>query len=117
MNSKTPKTNQRKARALTIRLGNTARDLRESLGLSQRQVADALGVTPVHLCNIEKNRAAPSQTLIDKYRELWGIDLYVLAWCRHGNVQGLPQGIRNAATALADEWREQLAELGQTTEG
>lgn len=116
MNSKTPKTIQRKASALTILLGNTARDLRESLGLSQRRVADALGVTAVHLCNIEKNRAAPSQALIDKYRQLWGVDLYVLAWCRHGDVDDLPQGLRNAAAALADEWRERLAELGQKTE-
>jgi transcriptional regulator with XRE-family HTH domain len=100
---------------LTIRLGNTARELRESLGLSQRQAAEALGITPVHLCNVEKNRAAPSHALIDKYRELWGVDLYVLAWCRHGDVHDLPHGVRNAATALADEWREQLAALGHKT--
>ena len=96
---------------MKIMLGNTARSLRESLGLTQRAAADALGVSCVHLCNIEKNRAAPSQALIDKYRKLWGVDLYVLAWCRHGDTSKLPAPLRKAAKNLAAGWMEQIEKV------
>jgi hypothetical protein len=60
------------------------------------------------LCNIEKNRAAPSQDLIDKFRDLWGVDLYVLAWCRHGDTSKLPPTLRKAANELAAGWKEHI---------
>jgi transcriptional regulator with XRE-family HTH domain len=96
---------------LTILLGNTARDLRDRLGLTQRAAAEALGISFVHLCNIEKDRAAPSQALIDKYRELWGIDLYVLAWCSKQGSSQLPAPMRKAADALAQGWREHIERM------
>lgn len=89
-------------------LGRTAATLRQRLGLTQRQVADSLGITVVHLSNIENNKAAPSQSLIDQYRRLWGIDLYVLAWCTNGNVERLPRPLRNAANKLAEAMERQL---------
>jgi len=92
------------AKALTIYLGQTARELRESLGLTQRKAAKDLGISHVHLCNIEKNRAAPSQALVDKYREIWGVDLHVLAWCNHGDTSMLPKSLRQAASDLSEAW-------------
>ena len=62
-----------------IMLGNTARHLRKSLGIKQREAAEALGVSVVHLCNVENNKSAPSAALLARYRELWDVDLYVLA--------------------------------------
>lgn len=91
-----------------ILLGNTARELRESLGLTQRAAAQALGISFVHLCNIEKNRAVPSQTLIDRMRDLWGIDLYVFAWCKHGDASKLPSSVQKAAAELAEGWQQQI---------
>ena len=82
------------------------------LGLSQREAASRLGISYVHLCNIERDRAAPSQALIDRYRELWGIDLYVLAWCLHGDANKLPKGMRTAAMKLARGWQRQIAAIG-----
>jgi transcriptional regulator with XRE-family HTH domain len=96
---------------LTLYLGQTARDLRDSLGLTQRAAAEALGISFVHLCNVEKNRAAPSQALVDKYRELWGVDLHVLAWCKKGNTAKLPKGLRKAAAELAEVWQEHVESL------
>lgn len=96
---------------MTIYLGETARELRTSLGLTQRAAAKSLGISFVHLCNIEKNRAAPSQALIDRYRELWNVDLYVLAWCNHGNVAMLPKGLRKVATELAKGWQDHVESL------
>jgi transcriptional regulator with XRE-family HTH domain len=94
-----------------IKLGGTARSLRESLGLSQRVTADLLGVSAVHLCNVESNKSAPSQALIDRYRELWGIDLYVLAWCQNGDVNKLPEALRGPAIKLAAAWKKQIDKL------
>jgi transcriptional regulator with XRE-family HTH domain len=96
---------------LDIYLGQTARNLRESLGLTQRAAATALGISFVHLCNIEKNRAVPSQTLIDKFRELWGVDLYVLAWCTLGDSSKLPKPLRKAASELEKGWKEHVKTL------
>jgi transcriptional regulator with XRE-family HTH domain len=89
-------------------LGTTARELREKLGLKQREVAKELGISVVHLCNIENNKAALSPALIDKYRERWGIDLYVLTWCQNGNLNKLPAGVRAAARNLANAFREEM---------
>jgi transcriptional regulator with XRE-family HTH domain len=93
---------------LKICLGTTARNLRESLGLTQRAAADVLGVSCVHLCNIENDKALPSPALLERYRELWGVDLYVLAWCLHGDASKLPTSMRKAAEKLADGWRRQV---------
>lgn len=91
-------------------IGTTARNLRKSLGWSQRQAAEELGVSAVHLCNIEHNRARPSQALLDRYCNLWGVDLYVLTWCESGEVQSLPSGVRRAAEKLSAAWRDQISQ-------
>ena len=94
-----------------IKLGNTARHLRQSLGLKQREVADALGVSVVHLCNIENDKSVPSQALLDRYRELWGIDLYVLSWCMNGDSSKLPPAVRKSAEQLAKAWKGQISAI------
>jgi transcriptional regulator with XRE-family HTH domain len=96
---------------LAILLGKTAREFRELLGLTQRAAADMLDISCVHLCNIENNRAAPSQALIEKYRELWGIDLYVLAWCTAGEVEKLPKPLRRPAAELAKGWKQHVEQV------
>lgn len=96
---------------MTIFLGKTARHFRESLGLTQRAVAGQLGISFVHLCNIERNHSVPSQAVIDKYREIWGIDLYVLAWCQFGDPKKLPAPLRKSAAGLAASWKKYINEL------
>ncbi len=95
-----------------MQLNKTALHLRLTLGLTQREAAKRLGITAVHLCNIEKGRALPSLDLIDKYREVWGVDLYVLAWCRSGEVVKLPEDLRRPARAMGDMWCTRLAQMG-----
>jgi len=94
-----------------IYLGKTARHLRESLGLSQRAAAEQLGISYVHLCNIENNKAMPSPNLLERFQKLWNVDLYVLAWCLHGDAENLPKALRKPMTELAKAWREQLGSL------
>lgn len=93
---------------MAILLGQTARELRGRLGMTQREAADALGITDVYLSNIENDKAAPSKSLIARYRELWGIDLYVLAWCSQHNSTELPKPLRKAADALAASWERHI---------
>lgn len=96
-----------------IRLGQAARFIRNRHSLTQRKAAEALGISVVHLCNIENDNATASRDLIDRYRELWGIDLYVLSWCLQGQTERLPPTVRKAAQALAAAWK---AEIGLETE-
>ncbi len=98
-----------------IHLGKTARYLRERNGLTQRQTAGLLQISAVHLSNIENNKAAPSAELLRRYRELWHIDLYVLAWCLHGDLEALPEPIRGPAEKLAEAWRDELTRSGVLT--
>ena len=94
-----------------IHLGKVARYLRESYGLTQQELADAIGVTNVHVSNIENEKAAPSQQIIDRYREKFGVDLYILAWCQYGDLEKLPFAIRKPATDLAKAWKQRLGSV------
>lgn len=85
-------------------LGTTARAIRDRLGLTQQAVADSLGVTVIHWCNIENDKSMPSAALLAKFRETWGIDLYVVAWCAEGETSQLPNSLREAAENLRDAW-------------
>jgi transcriptional regulator with XRE-family HTH domain len=95
---------------LDIKIGRTAAALRERLGLTQKEMADALDITVVHLSNIENNHSAPSHALIEKCRKKFGVDLYVLAWCTHGNVARLPLPLRSVAKKLREALERQIPE-------
>jgi len=87
-------------------LGDASREIRESLGLSQREAAVSLGISAAHLCNIEKNKALPSHALAGKYQEVFGVDLYVFAWCKYGDLSRLPMSVRCAAVCLLCGWEQ-----------
>src|SRR5262245_10014300 len=99
-----------------ITLGKTARELRVSQGVTQRRAAELLEVSVVHLCNIENGKSAPSPALLDRYRELWGVDLYVLAWCLNGDIEKLPPTVRKHATELGLAWKRQLDRISKKKE-
>jgi len=90
-------------------IGSVAKSIRLQIGWTQRRTADALGISDVHLCNIENGRSIPSERLVDSFGELWGIDLYVVAWCEQGSIEKLPSRLRAVATALKDEWRKDVS--------
>jgi transcriptional regulator with XRE-family HTH domain len=94
-----------------IPLGKTARRIRESKKLTQKTAAEALGITTVYLSQIENDKAHPSQSILDRYKELWGVDLYILAWCLYGNPDDLPAPVRKPMRELAKVWIEQLGDL------
>lgn len=95
-----------------INVGNTARKLRESLGLTQQEMADSLGITNVHLSHIENSKSFPSQDLIDRFRELFELDLYILAWCSDAaNEERIPVPLRKHAAQLAKAWECRLESI------
>lgn len=95
-----------------INLGRTIKYVREAKGLTQRAAAGALGVSDVHLCNVEHDKARPSAQLLSKIQKEWNIDIYVLAWCLQGDVTQLPKAVRGPMEQLAKAWRRDLKRNG-----
>jgi transcriptional regulator with XRE-family HTH domain len=94
-----------------IHVGKTARHLRESLGLTQVEMAEKLGITSIYVSKIENEHSFPTRQIIDRYREAFDVDLYVLAWCQYGDIEKLPAAIRGPAAALAKAWKKRLGTL------
>src|SRR4051794_34198969 len=98
-----------------LHLGRTAKYVREKKGLTVRAAANLLGISHVHLVNIENNHALPSMTMLEKFKEAYGVDLPVLAWCLFGDPERLPAALRGPMMALADAWRKELGDLVPAT--
>ena len=92
----------------TKQLGEAATYIRDRSTLTQKSAAKKLGITNVHLCNVEAGRSMPSLTLIAKYREVFGVDVYVMAWCMFGDVEKLPERIRHMAAELSEQWKAEI---------
>ena len=91
-----------------IKLGTTIRHLREAKGLTQRAAAEILGISDVHLCNLEHDKARPSADLLAKIHRVWQVDVYVLSWCLHGDPAKLPKAVRKPMAQLAQAWKSEL---------
>lgn len=87
-----------------MKLGRTAKYIRKKAGLTQRDAAARLGITNVHLCNVERNHTAPSSALRGRYEEVFGVDLYITAWLLFGDVNKLPPLVRAPTRSLAAIW-------------
>ena len=85
-------------------LGKAAKKVRIQSGMTQVKLAQELGISVVHLSNIENDHSMPSPELVNKYRSITGIDLYVLDWCDNGDLESLPKNVREAAARLKDAW-------------
>lgn len=59
----------------TENYGILIKDLRIQNGLTQNQVAEALGVTPGYISNVENNRTAMSLRMLTYYAKLVGRSL------------------------------------------
>src|SRR5215472_13670924 len=55
-------------------LGETVRRHREALGLTQRTLAQKLGVEPSHVAFIESGRRKPSLKLVARLADMLGVD-------------------------------------------
>ena len=89
-------------------LGATAKLVRSRMSLTQDDMASQLGISVVHLSNIENCKAMPSSQLIEKYHEVSGVDLYVMDWCNNADASELPVDVQNAAKKLQKFWELEL---------
>jgi transcriptional regulator with XRE-family HTH domain len=94
-------------------IGSTVRYVREKLGMTQRAAAEALGVSSVHLSNVERGVTPPSALLISRFAEVFGVDVYVLNYCT-GKDDKFPKGVKQARRKLAEALQRQLAEAIKT---
>ncbi|MDP1798770.1 MAG: helix-turn-helix transcriptional regulator [Planctomycetaceae bacterium] len=90
-------------------IGSAVRDIRELVGFNQRAAAEDLGISNVHLCNIENEKSVPSPELLDRIEEKWGVHPVVYAWCQSGSISSLPKSLRETASKLSALWREHIA--------
>jgi transcriptional regulator with XRE-family HTH domain len=95
-------------------LGSTARLVRERLGMTQREAADRLGVSQVHLSNVERGVSPVSASLITRFNEVFGVDVYVLSYCSDEVDSDAPTGVREARQKLAEALLRQLENATRT---
>lgn len=89
-------------------ISSTAKEIRSKLGVTQKELAKLLGITTVQLSKIENGRSMPSAKTIQRYRDVSGIDPFVLDWCREPQLETLPEEVRDAAAALHRIWSDSL---------
>lgn len=73
------------------------RECRKSVGLTQREAARQLGITDVHLCNLEHGKSQPSLKLIAWMEQAFGVNVYLWAWFSLYDLDG--------AVAITDRFR------------
>ena len=89
-------------------LGSTVRYVRERLGKTQKAAAEALGVSSVHLSNVERGVTPPSASLIARLTKVYGVDVYVLCYCTSDVDDEASEGVNLARRKLAEALRRQL---------
>ncbi len=94
-----------------IRLGEAARFIRQEFGLSQRKAAEEIGISFVHLNNIENDKSSPSPEVIEKFRAAWGVDLYMVAAGMFSTDDHVPPKLRAPLAALTVAWRHEIKRL------
>ncbi len=100
--------------------GRRVRELRRSRGVTQRDMAAALGVSPAYLSALEHgHRGVPSWAMIQKiigyFNVIWddAEELEQLAKASHPRVVIDTAGLSPQATALANLLATRIRELGE----
>ncbi len=108
-------------------LGERVIKKRCMLKTTQRELAQALGVTPQHISLIEQGKAAPSLTLLPKLAEELGVSIDYLVSGLVGGKEGIITGIipaikadrrlslkvKRALIALVEEYGKPAKELSE----
>lgn len=100
--------------------GRRVRELRRQRGATQRDMAEAIGVTPAYLSALEHgHRGVPSWAMIQKiigyFNVIWdeAEELQRLAECSHPRVVIDTSGLSPQATALANLLAARIREMGE----
>jgi transcriptional regulator with XRE-family HTH domain len=102
-------------------LGEKLRDLRRERGVSQKDMAAAIGVSPAYLSALEHGRrGAPTWPLLQKiigyFNVIWddAEELKLLAETSHPRVVIDTSGLSPAATALANQLAAIIGRLNES---
>ena len=94
-------------------IGQRIRQKRESLKLTQKQLADALGLTPQHVSAIEQEKSLPSIASLAKFADQLGVNIDFLVTGKEGTVTELIPAIK-ADKNLSVEVKNALIRIVQT---
>ncbi len=94
-------------------LGQRLRKRRQTLGLTQQELAEALGVTPQHISAIEQDKRTPSIPFLAKLAEELGVTVDYLVAGKEGIITDTIPAIR-ADKKLNLETKRALISLVQT---
>jgi len=99
-----------------VSLGQRIRKRRQSLKITQQRLAQALGVTPQHISLIEKEKTAPSLTVIPKLADELGVSTDYLLSGKEGGITDIIPAIKadknlnlkakRALIAIVEEFRD-----------
>jgi transcriptional regulator with XRE-family HTH domain len=93
---------------MTMRWENKIKQIRERLGLSQKQFADKLGITKGYLSAIESNKRRPGRKIFEGIIKECLEDLVAV----YG---GEPPEKLRVVAELGPEWREEGSDMGLTS--
>jgi len=94
-------------------LGSVVRENREQLRMSQRELADQVGVKASHIAYIEGNQRRPSLRLLLRIADLLGLDRWELFMLSHPDAADLVRDVRMPAKSKpGDAWRKFAADRG-----
>lgn len=79
--------------------GTVVREARHGLGMTQRELAQRVGVKPSHIAYIEKGRRRPSLHLLGRLADTLGIDRWGLLLLAHPEARHLLRGVNRSAPA------------------
>jgi transcriptional regulator with XRE-family HTH domain len=91
-------------------LGQRIKQRREFLKLTQKQLADALGLTPQHISAIEQDQRLPSIYSLTKFAEELGVNIDYLVTGKEGVVTSIIPAIK-ADKSLELEVKNALVKL------
>jgi transcriptional regulator with XRE-family HTH domain len=87
-------------------LGDVIRTKRKDLGYSQEQLAEAVSLSAVYISKIERGKASPSFTVLNRIASVLGIRLLLLS-DRHAesieNICGLAKNMSSLNSELIEE--------------
>ena len=78
-------------------IGKRIRDLREKAGITQQVLAEKVGVTSVHLSNVETGNAMPGVEVVIKIADYFGV---TTDWILRANIPGLTDKLGDEMAGL-----------------
>lgn len=102
----------------------------EHVGLGVREIAKVLGVAPAHVTDLERGRRTPSEDLLCRIAEVYGIDIAVLraGWGKPDEVvkevatqdptaaAKVPEFLRTARDLSSEDWDKIIKQAKRMTD-